>query len=858
MDLSKYDICYEHAITSWDMGLPLGNGRLGCIVYGEDAIYLAVDRIDLWDTREHPNTLEAGFCYKNLVKLSKLRTEEAWKERERLFEKIYDELSYPSKISAGHFKLDYGCELQNVHAKIDLKSAIGEMHFDGGEIELFMDAWKPVGAARIKGDFRSELCIPEYISSDCHNEREMFKDGGQITPTCGMGYPQADIKKEDGFLYYIQETKSEFSYGVFAYTVLKKEFAEIYFTIKTSKDGDDFDRIAKEELKEAARTGYDKLKEEHIKWWKKYWEKASLKINDELLEKTYYRSWYLFASCSRKGNYPMPLQGVWTADDGKIPPWRGDYHHDTNTQLSYQAYLKADRLAEGEVFLDYLWNLKPRFEQFANEFYGVDGLLIPGVSTIDGKPMGGWSQYALSPTMSIWVALSFDEYYLYTGDVLFLKEKAYPFFYEVGKAIMGLLEEKNGKLYLPLSTSPEIYDDTPEAYLIPNSNFDLALIRYLFVRLQEYSEILNKEKTAYEEILSKLDEIAVIDGYIGLNRVERLKESHRHFSHLMCLYPLHLIHYDTKEHRELYKKALSEIEKLGTGMWVGFSFAMCAQLYAMAENGAGAYEKLRQFADGFVEENGFHLNGDYKQKGYSTFHYRRFTLEALFGFCDALQEMLLQEYRGYLHLFPAIPKQWENEGIEEKDIAQHDINVSAMNYEAEIQESYPDKEIKLLSLSVSVGPRNITYYVIDRKNLTQMFFINAFNVFELFEIQGVTTAKTTVERDTAVINRRETFYDRTIEKKYEVQTSALSSPVKDWVEQFLFSPLVKMFDPDADSINEMTEVLITESACEISNSNTELGKVKFTWKYADVYPRLNSIDRETKDLFSQQFEFQFK
>lgn len=201
---------------------------------------------------------------------------------------------------------------------------------------------------------------------------------------------------------------------------------------------------------------------------------------------------------------------------------------------------------------------------------------------------------------------------------------------------------------------------------------------------------------------------------------------------------------------------------------------------------------------------------------------------------------------------------WENEGTEEKDIAQHDINVSAMNYEAEIQESYPDKEIKLLSFSVSVGPRNITYYVIDRKNLTQMFFINAFNVFELFEIQGVTTAKTTVERDTAVINRRETFYDRTIEKKYEVQTSALSSPVKDWVEQFLFSPLVKMFDPDADSIDEMTEVLITESACEISNSNTELGKVKFTWKYADVYPRLNSIDRETKDLFSQQFEFQFK
>ncbi len=91
---------------------------------------------------------------------------------------------------------------------------------------------------------------------------------------------------------------------------------------------------------------------------------------------------------------------------------------------------------------------------------------------------------------------------------------------------------------------------------------------------------------------------------------------------------------------------------------MGRIFVRDAQLYAMAENGADAYEKLRQFADGFVEENGFHLNGDYKQKGYSTFHYRRFTLEALFGFCDALQEMLLQEYQGYLHLF----QQFQNNG----------------------------------------------------------------------------------------------------------------------------------------------------------------------------------------------------
>ena len=131
----------------------------------------------------------------------------------------------------------------------------------------------------------------------------------------------------------------------------------------------------------------------------------------------------------------------------------------------------------------------------------------------------------------------------------------------------------------------------------------------------------------------------------------------------MCLYPLHLINYDTEENKQIYHNSIFELEYLGTGMWVGFSFAMMAQLYAMAEMGNSAREKLYQFANGFVAENGFHLNGDFKNYGYTTFHYRPFTLESLFGFCDALQEMLLQEHQGYIHLFPAIPGQWKNRKI---------------------------------------------------------------------------------------------------------------------------------------------------------------------------------------------------
>lgn len=641
MNLRDYNFNYSKAVTSWDEALALGDGRLGCLLYGDGPLRLAVDRVDLWDTRPNPATLEEGFSYENLVKLSLSGKEEDWNERARLFEKVYSGLAYPSKITAGRIELDFGAKLRQFSAELDIETAISRVSFSGGDMELFMHATRYVGVARIKGDCKMHIHIPDYISGK------------------ELAYPAAEVVEEDGFTYFRQTTMTDFSYGMFVYTVKRLGYTELYFTVVTTEDAKDMAAYAKQTLKEAALAGYRALKKEHLAWWAAYWKKSEIVIGDPLLEKTYYRSYYLFASCSRKGSYPMPLQGVWTADNDALPPWKGDYHHDTNTQLSYQSYLKANRLEEGESFIDYLWKLKPAFERVAKDFYGVEGLIIPGVSTIDGKPMGGWSQYALSPTMSIWTAQSFDEYYLYTGDMEFLKEKAYPFLEGVGKAIKGILKEKDGKLYLPLSTSPEIHDGTPQAYLEPNTNFDLALMRYLYLRLADYCRLLGKDGAEYEEILSKLDDIHLIDGYIALNKTERLRESHRHFSHLMCLYPLHLINYDTKEHKELYRKTIYDLEYLGMGMWVGFSYAMCAQIYAMAEIGNSAYEKLRQFADGFVAENGFHLNGDFNNKGYSTFHYRPFTLEALFGYCDALQEMLMQEHQGYLHLFPAIPTAWE-------------------------------------------------------------------------------------------------------------------------------------------------------------------------------------------------------
>lgn len=656
------DLVNIGATDRWDEGLPLGNGRTGSLVYGSKPLKITVDRTDLWDLRPNEVTLEKGFNFKNLVELSLSGKEEDWKERERLFEDIFMGKPYPSKITAGHIGLWFGISAENVRYTLDIDSSIVKIYADNRLIaEVFVFDEPNAGVIRLYENAEINLHVPAYLSG----KPECGSGIGDNADKMSLGYPKAKFFEKDGFKWYEQNTHTDYSFGIVTY----RAGDEIYYTLATTDDDKDYIGYAEKILTNAAEKGFDKLFDEHKKSRKKYRAKSFVKTGDKLIDETYKKSWYLFKCCSKKGGYPMPLQGVWTADNDCLPPWKGDYHHDTNTELSYQAYLKANRLEEGEAFIDYLWRLKPAYERFAKEFFGVNGLLLPSCSTLDGKAMGGWAQYSLSPTMTIWAAQSFDEYYLYTGDEKFLKNRAYPFFKKVGQAIKGLLTEKNGKLYLPVSSSPEIFDNARKAYLEPNSNFDLSLLIYLFKTLKRYAEKLGENAEEYEEILGKLDDLAIDDsGVVMLDKTRYLPESHRHFSHVMCLYPLHLINYDTEEHKKIYENTIKNLEILGTGYWVGFSFPMSAQIYAMAKNGNAAAERLGQFCKGFVAENGFHLNGDFKHYGYTQWHYRPFTLESLFGFADALHEMLLQDHQGFIELFPAIPDEWKRGTVEFKNL----------------------------------------------------------------------------------------------------------------------------------------------------------------------------------------------
>jgi alpha-L-fucosidase 2 len=122
------------------------------------------------------------------------------------------------------------------------------------------------------------------------------------------------------------------------------------------------------------------------------------------------------------------LQAVWTADNGRLPPWKGDFHHDLNTQLSYWPGYIANHSDLTAGFTNWLWNVRSQNSRWTKSYFGTEGLNVPGVTTISGKEMGGWIQYSMSPTTVAWLAQHFYWQYKFGSDEVFLKKQMFTVF----------------------------------------------------------------------------------------------------------------------------------------------------------------------------------------------------------------------------------------------------------------------------------------------------------------------------------------------------------------------------------------------------------------------------------------------
>jgi len=658
----KHNLKFSSLAQRWDEAIPLGNGMIGALIWQKDGkLRISLDRADLWDLRPVAEFAKPEFSFE-WVHQQVLKNDYA--PVQQLFDVPYERDPAPTKIPAGALEFNIASLGPVKNVQLNLSDALCSIDWqNGSKFEIFVHATEPVGW--YKWINSGEVILPQIVAPPYQtDDTSPVSSGNSVAGNDlrRLNYPPTEISEIENGQIFHQRGWNNFSYDI---AVKSLDTGEGIWSITANpswnEDPHDVQAILDGELHKGRNTSI----KEHRSWWKTYWKQSSISLPDTLIERQWYLEQYKFGAASRRGAPPISLQAVWTADNGRIPPWKGDFHHDLNTQLSYWSCYSSNHLDEGLAFLDWLWKVKPVAEKYTKAYFKVEGLNVPGVSTLDGSPMGGWIQYSFGPTVSAWLAHHFYLHWRYSMDRVFLRDRAYPWISRVAQFIQNIsVTGEDGLRKLPISSSPEINDNRIDAWFRNTTNYDLALIRWVFGAAAELAgELqLSDEAGRWRKVLAEWPQFAV-DPVEGLQFAPDFSyhESHRHFSHLMAFHPLGLIDWNNgPADQKIIENTIQNLERHGSAWWTGYSYAWLGNLHARARQGDKAAEALRTFAACFCLPNSFHVNGDQSGTGKSQYTYSPFTLEGNFAFAAGVQEMLIQSHNGPIRIFPTIPALWEN------------------------------------------------------------------------------------------------------------------------------------------------------------------------------------------------------
>ncbi|MDQ3278719.1 MAG: glycoside hydrolase family 95 protein, partial [Bacteroidota bacterium] len=412
-----HNLVFDTLAKRWDDGIPLGNGWVGALIWqNKNQLRMSLDRVDLWDDRPMANLDKLKFSWVvQQVKKGQYDTVQ------KLGDVPYEENAAPTKLPGAALEFDLE-KIGNVVSNVlDIKTAQSIIKFHNGvELRNYIHATNQTGYFTFEnitsGNIRPRLIVPNYNTG---------KEGTKGNSVEGigleqLGYPKGTVTQTANSIRYHQPTwQGNFYEMLVKWYPLPGNKIVGQWTITNNTPAAlpnlDFSR------KEA--TGWSA----HVQWWQQYWRKSSLSLPDKQLEKQYYLERYKFGAVARSNTPPITLQAVWTADNGNLPPWKGDFHHDLNTQLSYWPGYAANHLNLTASYTNWLWAVKDENQQWTKHYFEVDGLNVPGVTTISGRPMGGWIQYSMSPTTVAWISQHFYWQWKYSMDDTFLRTRAYPY-----------------------------------------------------------------------------------------------------------------------------------------------------------------------------------------------------------------------------------------------------------------------------------------------------------------------------------------------------------------------------------------------------------------------------------------------
>lgn len=730
---------YEQPAKVWMQALPVGNGRLGAMVFG-DPIHerIQLNEDSMWSGG--PDWGDSKGTSKDLKTLRELIINGEISIADKF---IIDKFSYKdikrSHQTMGDLYIDFkNKNIKNYKRFLDLNQALVTVNYssDGEEITEKVFASNPDNVLVIQletssnngMDFSLKLDRPEdhnhktaIVTTALENEIIM---NGEVSQYGGIKFSKAILI--DYGVKFETRLKVKTTGGVITSKdgqlhLKGVQKATIYIVCETSFYHKDYKKINAEHAALVYTKPYEELFQKHIHDYQQLFNRVSLDLGREdlnifptdirlkkikegendwnLVSKLFQYGRYLLISSSRPDTNPPNLQGIW--NEHIEAPWNADYHLNINLQMNYWP-AEVTNLSELHMpFFDLLDRVEKRGKHTAKQQYGINrGAVIHHTTDLWAT---SWMR-ASQPYWGSWVhgggwsAQHYWEHYQYSQDIEFLKNRAYPFLKSIAEFYLDWLvwDDKTQTWISTPETSPEnsyLTKDKRKASVSFGSAMGHQIISEVFDNVISAAKVLAYDDDFIKEVQEKRKKLHSgikigTDGRLleWSEPYDEPEKGHRHMSHLYALHPSNKITIkNNPDAFEAAKKTIAYRLKNG-GAGTGWSRVWMINLNARLFQNKEAEENIKIFLQKSVADNMFDMHPP-------------FQIDGNFGFTAGIAELLLQSHEGFIRILPTLPLDWKNgkiKGLKARGAVTVDIKWQNKNLQTLTLKSDIDQTRKII------------------------------------------------------------------------------------------------------------------------------------------------------------------